>query len=456
VFFWKATADFRVKQLVALSPVYVEIMKFPYSRFAVAAIALAAASAHSQQVSKDALAPETPAKTNAPAASTDTHSFVRLQGTDLHVGDLPPVTFHGFASQGFLVSDTYNYLGDTTDGSARFSEFGVNASMNPLPRTRIAMQGFSYCVGNAGEYDPVLDYCLAEYSFCDAFGVRGGRVRRQEGFYNHVVDLDMARTWVLLPQGMYPAKWRDMYSSLDGGEAFGSVSLSKFGSLSYELYTGYQRPQLNGGLAAQKANTPPYSRLVDVNSPWLSGGQLWWDTPVSGLRLGAAINYDEDVTFKTANGNTTVGSPFVQHYSVEYLWKSWTVQAEYFTYCIDYDISKNGAHVRDVHIQPDSWYASAAYRFNRWFEAGTYYTEYWQDIRYRDGDSYSSATGNPASDMCQRDVALALRFDPTSWWILKVEGHMIQGTAQLYDVKANPIRDNGWWPMLALKSTFTF
>ena len=48
---------------------------------------------------------ESPAQ-NAAAASataeTKSQSFLRLDGTDLHIGDLPPITFHGFASQGFL------------------------------------------------------------------------------------------------------------------------------------------------------------------------------------------------------------------------------------------------------------------------------------------------------------------------------------------------------------------
>jgi hypothetical protein len=41
--------------------------------------------------------------------------------------NLPPIDVHGFASQGFLDSSKYNYLGDTTRGSFRFTEAGLNA-----------------------------------------------------------------------------------------------------------------------------------------------------------------------------------------------------------------------------------------------------------------------------------------------------------------------------------------
>jgi len=183
------------------------VMKRLYTTFASPAIAMAALTVLGQ-----------PAPTNTqPAVAQDTPA-VSIQGSDLKISGLPPVSFHGFASQGFLASDTYNYLGLSKSGSARFMEYGLNASVNPLPRTRITAQGFGYTVGPTGDYEPGLDYALAEYSFCDEIGVRGGRVRRQEGIYNNIVDLDLTRTSILLPQGMYPAEWRDMYSTIDGGE----------------------------------------------------------------------------------------------------------------------------------------------------------------------------------------------------------------------------------------------
>src|ERR1039457_5608376 len=72
--------------------------------------------------------------------------------------NLPPVDFHGFVSQGFIASDKYNYLGDSTRGSLLFTEAGLNASINPFPRTRITAQAFLFDVGNVGEYNLALDY----------------------------------------------------------------------------------------------------------------------------------------------------------------------------------------------------------------------------------------------------------------------------------------------------------
>jgi len=360
--------------------------------------------------------------------------------------NLPPIDFHGYLSQGFLDSSSYNYLGDTTRGSFLFSEAGFNASMNPFPNTRITAQAFSYDVGqDVGKYDVGLDYASIEYTVNDYFGVRAGRVRRPEGIYNDIQDVDLARTSVLLPQGMYDARWRDFYESVDGGEFFGTFPLSKAGSLSYETFAGVANPAPDGGLATYLRSPLPANVQLDaVNSPVEGGVQLWWNTPLNGLRIGGMGEYisgaGDLTTVQTPvgpkNGATTY-SVWVYQTSVEYLWKSWTLQTEYY--------NKTRTYPTGAYINSDSWYVSAAYRFNKWFEAGPYYTEYYADTTQR-GNSLDY----------QKDAALSLRFDLKSWWVFKVEGHFIHGTGLLEDsIQPTPQDDRGWF-MLAVKTTFSF
>lgn len=377
----------------------------------------------------------------------------RIQALDLNFFGTngPPTEFHGFASQGFLYSSKYNYLGDSSNGSFKFTEGGLNASLNPFPRTRIAAQAFTYDVGPAGDYDVVLDYALLEYKVADYLGFRGGRIRRPEGIYNDIQDVDLARTSILLPQGMYDARWRDFYVSIDGGELFGTVSLDRAGSLSYEFYYGLQRPQLDGGLALQKANLPPFVPLTSFNSPQMGGGQLWWHTPLNGLRAGVALNYDQDLTFVNDQGRQSVGSPLTQHYSLEYLWHGWTFQAEYLRFRINYENTGGGKPRSSKLIDPDTWYAGAGYRFNKWIEVGGYYSEYYADASNRGGAGLAFP-----SDASQKDAVISLRLDATRWWLFKVEAHYIRGTAQLFNNVANPERDGeGWW-LFGVKSTISF
>jgi hypothetical protein len=383
------------------------------------------------------------------------------------------MTFHGFASQGFLASTGYNYLrGNTKEGSFEYSELGLNTSMSPFNSTRIALQGFAFDVGDVGGYQPFLDYASLEYSFSDHIGLRGGRIRRPGGIYNHIQDVDLARTSILLPQGMYDARWRDFSTSIDGGELFGSASLGKAGSLSYEAFAGMMNLTQDGGVAHWILNGQPTATLDSFEQPLAVGAQLWWNTPVNGLRAGAMMMEGFDLGFNVSspvspNGPAgpivahvnNMGSVFMQQYSLEYQYKSWTFQAEYYTFNYRYTQTQNvfsgpvlvQSETSSQYEHPDAWYVGASYRANKWLEVGTYYTEFYADVNNRNG----IGRGSP-SDAAQKDLALSFRFDPTDWWILKLEGHYIRGTGLLQDNERNPVRDDKDWFLLAMKTTFSF
>lgn len=383
----------------------------------------------------------------------------RLDAAELNLlgTNMPPLDFHGFISQGFLGSTKYNYLAsDTKSGTFQFTEVGLNVSLNPFPRTRITAQGFLYDMGDAGNYQPFLDYATIEYTFNDYIGLRGGRFRKPSGIYNHIQDVDLARTAVLLPQGIYDSRYRDITAALDGGEVFGAIPLSKAGSLAYELYAGTVSIGTDTGIAHSINNSLAGGKITSFDPVLEAGYQLWWNTPVNGLRFGAALGYvvnlDYNFTaptgFPPPNDKVALRAESVmpiQQYSAEYVWERWTFQAEYYNAPISQDTITPAGTI-DTYTPIKAWYGGAAYRFNKWLEVGGYYTEYYND----------SPTITVASDNSQKDAALSFRFDPTDWWIFKVEGHLIHGTALLLDNAANPTRNNEPWFMLAVKTTFSF
>lgn len=379
---------------------------------------------------------------------------------EFKLGELPPLAVHGFASQGYLSSSDYNYLGNTTEGTFQFTELGLNAAINPFPRTRIAVQAFAFDLGDVGNLKPFLDYASIEYTFNDVIGVRAGRVRRSSGLYNHIQDVDLSRTFILLPQGLYDARWRDWSTSLDGVDIFGSFTLGKAGSLSYELIGGRLTPTQDGGLAKSLQNrlAAQGGKFLKVDPADAIGTQLWWQAPIDGLRVGAYVG--KVLGFKTHNVIPlspvgpiyldTEGDVTVQQYSLEYRIKDWTFQGEYLTYKNDGTSTTTNAFLGKQTVSNatviDAGYVSAAYRFTEWLEVGSYYTEYYPDTEHRSG----------SADAYQKDLALALRFDVKDWWIVKIEGHQIKGTALLADDVHNPVRKEGGWTMLAVKTTLSF
>ena len=391
----------------------------------------------------------------APGKAETKPAAVRFEGTDLHLGSLPPVTFHGFLSQGYILTTDYDYLGGHTkdDGSFEFNEFGLNASVSPFPHTRVAAQGFMFDLGNVGNYSPMLDYGLVDYNFCDQLGVRGGRIRRPSGIYNQVVDIDVARTYVLLPQGVYDPRWRDFYASLDGGSFYGNFNLGKAGSFSYETYAGLDNLASDGGIARQAQDlvpAAPVGSYGSVEGSMMYGCQLWYNTPIEGLRAGVALVESEGLTMRYSVNPPYGPGPmqkvidtFLTQYSLEYTFKSWTFQAEYMRKNNRFHDETHGRQVDSYVENPSAWYVGASYRFNKWLEVGSYYSEAYEE------------SSNPANEY-QRDLALAFRFDIKPWWLLKLEAHYLQGTALVTGKTLNPIHTEDPWFMLAAKMTFTF
>ena len=106
-----------------------------------------------------------------------------------------------------------------------------------------------------------------------------------------------------------------------------------------------------------------------------SGYQLWWNTPVDGLRAGASFcyvdNFDYDFTVPTGApppfpshlSLRAEGTIPIQQYSLEYLWRNWTFQAEFYALQ-----SQPGHGFRPwgkshSFSSEYAWYADASYRF---------------------------------------------------------------------------------------------
>ena len=397
----------------------------------------------------------------APFISTG--AGLRFEGSELRLGENgPSIAFHGFLSQGFLYSTEFNYLApDSTDGSFEFNELGVNASLSPFKRTRISAQIFSFDVGKVGNHPLMLDSGMIDYRATDWLGLRVGRIKRPRGSYNHIQDVDVGRTWVLLPQGLYDARFRDFTAAVDGASVYGEVALGQMGSLSYELYWGTYSLSDEGGLARLVENSlppPPIASLQSVFGGESRGAQLWWNTPLSGLRFGSYLGYETgvgaDVLFASPMGAAVIRQELsipIQHYSAEWFTGSWTFQFEYRTMNRTTDRRNGPVLLESARSRNESWYLAAAYRLNSWFEVGSYYTEYYEDASNRNGSDLPVP-----SDGFQKDLALTLRFDPKPWCLLKLEAHYIEGTALLHNPGSNPIRDDrGWW-LLTAKTTFNF
>ncbi|NDY73735.1 hypothetical protein DO021_18555 [Desulfobacter hydrogenophilus] len=153
--------------------------------------------------------------------------------------ELGGVDIHGFISQGFIISDEYNYLAhNSTDGSFEYNEVGINFSKELTEQLRLGIQLFSRDIGDAGNNKVTIDWAYGDYRFKDWLGFRAGRIKLPLGLYNETRDIDMLRTNIVIPQSIYPDLLRDTVIAANGVSLYGTIDLSSVGSLEYQAIAG--------------------------------------------------------------------------------------------------------------------------------------------------------------------------------------------------------------------------
>jgi hypothetical protein len=334
------------------------------------------------------------------------------------------VDIHAFVSQGFILTSHNDYIdNNTTHGTAQFTEMGINVTKAFFKdRFRIGLQFFAQDLGPAGNFTVKADWFYVDYRWHDWLGLRVGRLKIPYGIYNEVNDVDSARVPILLPQSVYPLQIREFLFAQNGAELYGFLRLPEVGALDYRLFGG--TIFVDPGIAVPVGS--PVALQLTV--PYVLGGRLFWETPLDGLRFGGTVEaLHIDATAFITGTATTVLLP---NDTI-----AWLASAEYsahdLIFTAEYGRGHSSQGTSDAMIQPpiastsEGGYVMATYRPCSWFQPGAYYSLSFPDVHNRDGRANR-----------QHDLALTLRFDVTDNWLVKLEGHYMDGTAAL----ANPLR----------------
>lgn len=133
--------------------------------------------------------------------------------------------------------------------------------------------------------------------------------------------------------------------------------------------------------------------------------------------------------------------------SVEYAANDLLIAAEYGRWHLSAD-SSDPMLFPSIERTSERMHALAAYRFTDWFEASLYYSLIFPDVDDRNG-----------RDSRQQDYALSVRFDVNEHWIVKAEGHFMNGTAGLstgLNDNVPRVRLTRDWAVILLKTTAYF
>jgi len=344
------------------------------------------------------------------------------------------VQVHGFASVGLAYTNDNNWLTmDTTSGSG-FTEMGLNMSTAVTDKFRVGAQVYDRNVGNLGNWQPTLDWAFGSYRFKSWLGLRAGKVKTVLGLMNDTQDMEFLHTWALLPQSVYPTDLRSTMIAHVGADLFGEIPIHKQGNVAYTIYYGARPTDFTDG---HYYNLLDGGNKLKSESTTVYGADFRWSPKISGLLLGVSWAAAEETDKGT---QLSLNAPFLtffeQHYNAyysDYTRGKLHLEAEYrkHTYPFQYHIFGT---TDDGRLDDHSWYGTAAYRVNKKFEVGGYYSHFQAD--------QDTVPGSPGADNHEYDKVMTFRFDINRFWNVKLEGHFIDGHADTYSARGFYQDDN--------------
>ena len=379
------------------------------------------------------------------------------------------VDIHGFISQGWVKGTAENnFLVSNSGkggGSFNFNEFGVNFSKEVMPNLRLGLQLFAQDRGSYGKDKVTLDWGFADYRMKNWFGVRAGKIKNPVGLYGDTRDTDSVRTFVLMPQPMYPDAQRDTLIALKGLGAYGNVKMGAAGEFAYQVQGGAVVIDPVDGTGQRIASAfavllpgAPTVTMAQITTDTAMVYSFEWRPPVQGLRL--QTSGFQTTIYGKASSNSPV--PTLQNfalelrsydrtvYSIEQTLGNLILAGEFDK--IEFDQIVLG---KTTPQKSESWYGSATYRFTDWFELGAYHAVRYNDVNDKDGSTYHAANPTfPSHNRFHKDTAICLRFDPVKHTVLKVEYHAIDGSGMLDASEFKTAKDTSY--LLAVKVSVSF
>jgi hypothetical protein len=351
--------------------------------------------------------------------------------------ELSQLQIHGFASQGYLRSNHYDYVdAETEKGTVEFNEFGLNVMSNLTDRLRFGIQLLARDLGDMGNDKLTVDWAFGDYRYRNWLGVRTGQFPRALGLYNQSRDIDAARTGVFLPLSVYNEVNRHVQKSVKGIELYGTLP----GGFEYQMQYGTLGSEYKDTLVSLFQT----NRIEVANNAYTL--HLKWNTPIDGLRLVGTTfdNFSFSATRTVNAADVTSRVDYKQRLAgIEYTRGKVTCAAEY---------TERIFNSTQSDYTGIGYYGLISYRFTDWVELGTSYSVAYANKDDKEGDSYAQR-GQPRALAWSKDLAVSARFDLNEYWLVKLEGHWLNGLYGASEYGSNPSEDGF---LGAVKVTFSF
>ncbi|MBL8266183.1 hypothetical protein [Steroidobacter sp.] len=365
---------------------------------------------------------------------------------------------HGYAAQGFVLSEDNDFFGDSTDGSFDYYEAGINAAVRVMPQLSFAVQGAVRDAGISDDGTARLDYAVADYRVLSEAtiqaGVRAGKVKNALGFYNETRDVVFTRPSILLPS-VYSdnQNQRSLIFTAPGAQVYAST------------VTGRHEWSFTGTVNAERNVRRSDERLlITLSVPFdLRIGDSWnvqlMDSIDGGRWQFSYSRFAGEFRLKDLAGLDLLGKFDVDLdvFSARFNAERVSVTAEYMLIGNDNRLTLGGLPLQHTRANADSGYLQAEYRFAPTWTLMARMDSFYRNRHDRSGREFAAA--NPGVDrrtQVSHDFTVGINWRPDLHWGVWAEHHWINGTATLQPLENPPPVREQRWSMFMLMAGYKF
>ena len=222
-------------------------------------------------------------------------------------------SIHGYVNQAYAVSDEYPIFGIPTDGTTEYRDLALQFRYDPNRRNAVVVQLRHERLGaSSQDRDAVeLDWAFYQRNVSDRLSLKAGRIPLPLGIFNEAGGAAATSPFFRPPNEFYDRR----YSSRTLEGILGSVSLGDAAGWSFDV-DGY----------AGRWKLDQWSSDERIDARNAVGAQVWANTPVTGVRIGAGA-YRCDVE-PTGSEETDY---LMLHASLDADFDRWRFAAEYLS-----------------------------------------------------------------------------------------------------------------------------
>lgn len=248
---------------------------------------------------------------------------------------LPKIAIHGYLTQAFAKTDGEQILGIDRSGTADYRRAALLGRFTPTRKDALVLQVAHRRLGRSPslkfEHEVKIDWAFYERRLADNTSVRVGRLPQPMGLQNETRYVGTLLPFYRTPYNFYQ-EGSFTSETIDGLAVRQSIAPASSWNAELAVYGGQfsMIEQSDAGLVQPRAKKA-------------IGGQLWVNTPVSGLRLGLggqALDLTGTALVRDGQDN----------------WKSYYASAEYAGSRLKLRSEYRNTEIHDADVNFSSYY----------------------------------------------------------------------------------------------------